>query len=97
MGTITKIQNSHDVKQLRVGDQLLDRPVVAEARKFVIENIAHGVLYAIHHNGGRELRLLFTGEAPAGDWWVYKINRNSSPEVSRNEATDAQRRGELMY
>jgi hypothetical protein len=68
---LKQILSVSDVKKLKAGDHLSDHPVDSLGKKYVIGNISHGLIYAIHDNGYLELKLLKTDELPELTWWVY--------------------------
>jgi hypothetical protein len=70
MDMLKKLNNVHDLRQLVIGDHLLDHPEESKARRFIIENISGTNIYAVYDNGWRELKILPIDALPEADWWV---------------------------
>jgi hypothetical protein len=69
---LKQILSVSDVKKLKVGDQLFDNPEFALAKIYIVQNVSNSMVYAIHENGHRELKLLKTDEMPQACWWVIR-------------------------
>jgi hypothetical protein len=69
---LKQILSVSDVKKLQVGDQILDNPEFSLAKTYIVQNISNNMVYAIHENGHRELKLLRTDEMPQFPWWVIR-------------------------
>ena len=67
---LKKLNNVHDLRQLVIGDQLLDYPEESTAKRFRIENISGTNIYAVYENGWRELKILKMDSTPETDWWL---------------------------
>ena len=68
---LKQILSVSDVKKLKAGDQLSDHPELAMGKTYTIENISHGLVYAVYDNGNFELKVFNTNEIPAMPWWVH--------------------------
>jgi hypothetical protein len=68
---LKQILSVSDVKKLKAGDQLSDHPELALGKTYTIENISHGIVYAVHDNGHLELKIFKTDEIPEITWWVH--------------------------
>jgi len=69
---LKQILSVSDIKKLQVGDQLFDNSEFSLAKTYIIQNISNSMVYAIHENGHRELKLLRTDEMPQSSWWVTR-------------------------
>ena len=69
---LKQILSVSDVKKLQVGDQLFDHPEFSLAKTYIIQNISHGIIYAIHENGHLELKLLNLEDDPPLHWWMAR-------------------------
>jgi hypothetical protein len=67
---LKQILSVGDVKKLKAGDQLSDHPELSRGKIYTVENISHGILYAIHDNGYFELKIFKTDEMPEVPWWI---------------------------
>ncbi len=67
---LKKLNNVHDLRQLVIGDQLLDHPEELKAKRFRIENISETNIYAVYENSWRELKILKMDSKPEPDWWL---------------------------
>jgi hypothetical protein len=68
---LKQILSVSDVKKLKAGDQLSDHPELSLGKTYTVENISHGIVYAIYDNGYLELKIFKTDEIPASPWWVH--------------------------
>lgn len=68
---LKQILSVSDVKKLKAGDHLSDHPMGSFGKTYIIENISHGLIYAIHDNDRLELKVFKTDELPDVSWWVY--------------------------
>ena len=82
---LKKLNSVHDIRQLVIGDQLLDHPEESKAKRFVIENISDTNIYAVYDNGWRELKILKMDSSPETDWWLVlggDPHHNTVQEIS---------------
>jgi hypothetical protein len=67
---LKKINSVNDIRQLVIGDTLIDDSEILKAKKYTIRNITNGLIYAIHDNGFCNLKV-FSADAPSHtDWWL---------------------------
>lgn len=67
---LRKINSARDIRQLVIGDTLIDDAEISNAKKYTVKNISDGVIYAIYDNGYCNLKV-FSADLPSNsDWWV---------------------------
>ena len=70
LSMLKKIASARDIRQLVIGDTLIDDGEISKAKKYTIRNITDGLVYAIHDNGNYDLKV-FSVETPSHtDWWL---------------------------
>lgn len=68
---LKKIISDRDVRNLHIGDVLVDREN-GESKSFVVENVSDGIVYAIHEEKFRLLKLLLHNTPPDDNWWLIE-------------------------
>jgi hypothetical protein len=68
---LKQILSVNDVKKLKTGDRLSDRPERL-GKIYTIQNISHGLVYAIYDNDRLELKVFKTDEVPDMSWWLFE-------------------------
>ena len=68
---LKQILSVTDVKKLKTGDILSDHPDFSLGKKYTIEKVSQGNIYAIHDNGFLEMKILKMDEVPGNEWWVF--------------------------
>ena len=67
---LKKINSDKDIRQLVIGDTLIDDTEISRAKKYTVRNIADGIIYAIYDNGYCDLKV-FSADLPSHtDWWL---------------------------
>ena len=67
---LKKISSVKDIRQLVIGDTLIDDAEISNAKKYTIRNITNGIIYAIHESGYCDLKV-FSADAPSHtNWWL---------------------------
>jgi|GEM_PF-1090717 len=67
---LRKINSAKDIRQLVIGDTLIDDAEISNARKYTVTNIHDGIIYAIYENGYSDLKV-FSADLPSHtDWWL---------------------------
>lgn len=67
---LRKINSDKDIRQLVIGDTLIDDAEISNAKKYTVKNIADGIIYAIYDNGYCDLKV-FSADLPSHtDWWL---------------------------
>ena len=69
-GMLKQILSVSDIKKLQVGDLLFDNAEFSLAKIYTVQNVSNNIIYAIHENSHRELKLLKTDELPYASWWI---------------------------
>ena len=77
---LKQLLSIRDVNDLRMGNRLSDNPEKDLGKTYTIQNVAHGLVYAINDSDNLELRVLATGTLPLSNWWVY-VDSESVNEV----------------
>jgi hypothetical protein len=67
---LKKISSVRDIRQLAVGDTLIDDAEISSARKYTIKNIANGIIYAIHESSHCNLKVFSADEPSHTSWWL---------------------------
>ncbi len=67
---LKQILSVSDVDKLKTGDILSDHSELSLGKKYTIENVFQGNIYAIHDNGFLEMKILKMDEVPGKKWWV---------------------------
>ena len=60
---LRKINSANDIRQLVIGDTLIDDVEISNARKYTVTNIHDGIIYAIYENGYSDLKV-FSADLP---------------------------------
>ena len=69
---LRKLDSEKDIRQLGIGDVLVNQPDTDSAKSFTVENVSDGIVYAIHEKGFRLLKLILLTAALEENWWLIE-------------------------